>query len=522
MMGGILRQGAIVARAGVSRRAFLAGVVAATSSASLRANGAPLFDFETVVEAAMDLARRDHVPSSQSLRAPFSDLDYDDYRAIRLRPERRLWQGQGRGFTADMTPPGFLYGDRVALAEIDGATVRPVPFDADALTFDPGWFENAGQLPGTGASDGHDWTGFRLQHPLNTPGVMDELAVFQGASYFRAVAQGLSYGLSARGLAIGTGSGRPEEFPAFTRFWLQKPEPDAVSMTVFALLDSPSIAGAYAFTIRPGRETVMDVKAVLAPRRSVEDVGVAPLTSMHWFSALDRRHADDHRSAVHDSDGLAMLNGRGERLWRPLTNPATLQISAFADFDPSGFGLVQRERAFEGYNDPEARYERRPSAWVEPRGAWGSGAVVLVELPTENEFHDNIVAFWRPDAPLVAGGSHRFDYRLTWAPLPPGGDALAQVTATRSGRDVNTPASRTFAIDLDLRDASPEGLTVAASASAGVVEDVRLLALPIAGRIRAALLFTPPADGVAELRLRLTDAAGAPASETWLYRWTPS
>lgn len=527
MTSDTLRQGPDPCRLAMRRRGFLAGIAAAASTAAmastsvLAANEA-VFGLQNVVDEATALAGRDYAPSNQTLRAPFADIDYDHYRAIRFREDRRLWLGQGRGFTADMRAPGFLFDTRVAVAEVDGTIVRPIPFDATAFDFDPSHFDNGNDLAAADASEGHGWTGLRLQYPLNGYARPDEVVVFQGASYFRAVAQGLTYGLSARGLAIGTGSGQPEEFPAFTRFWLRTPGPDAAEMTVFALLDSPSIVGAYAFTIRPGRETVMDVECVLVPRRDVDDVGIAPLTSMFWFSTLGRHKADDYRGAVHDSDGLLMLSGRDERVWRPLTNPETLQVSAFGDTGPRGFGLVQRQRAFSAYDDVEARYDLRPSAWIEPRSDWGTGAVVLVEIPTQNEFHDNIVAFWRPDAPMRAGRVQRFDYRLTWAAQPPDDSARARVVATRSGRSVNKPEGRTFMIDFDLLGTETDDLKVNATATAGAIDDVRWIALPDTGKTRVALQFTPPADGIAELRLRLIDGSGAAASETWLHRWTPA
>lgn len=504
----------------LNRRAFIGAAAGAMAAAGpLRAFGAAPFGFDAVIDAAMTLARSDYARPTQTLRAPFADLDYDRYRAIRFKAERRLWLGEGRGFTAELAAPGFLFRDPVAIALIDDATERPLPFDAGVFNFDPAMFD-AASFSSAQASEGHAWSGLRLRYPIDTPEVMDEVAVFQGASYFRAIARGLSYGLSARGLAIGTGSPRPEEFPAFTRLWLQTPEPGAAEITLLALLDSPSVAGAYAFTIRPGLETVMDVRAVLAPRRDVEDAGIAPLTSMYWFSALDRRAVDDHRSAVHDSDGLAMLTGLGERVWRPINNPSALQVSAFADDNPRAFGLAQRQRAFGAYNDAEARYERRPSAWVEPVGDWGPGAVTLVEIPTNSEFNDNIVAFWRPGAPLTAGTAHRFTYRLTWSASPPDGAGLAQVVATRVGRAVNNPQGRTFAIDLDLRGIAAEGLTVEAGADRGVIDDARPVALPVAGLLRVAIQFTPPAEDAAELRMRLVGPDGAAASETWLHRWT--
>ena len=206
---------------------------------------------------------------------------------------------------------------------------------------------------------------------------------FQGASYFRAVARDQLYGLSARGLALGTGGPEGEEFPLFRQFWIHEPEVAATSLTIHALLDSPSVTGAYEFVVRPGVETVMDVRSVLFPRVELTGAGIAPLTSMYFFGPKSRARIDDYRDAVHDSSGLQMVTGAGERIWRPLDNPLALQFSAFSDHDPQGFGLTQRERAFIHYEDAEARYERRPSAWVAPSNAWGQGSVVLVEIPTD-------------------------------------------------------------------------------------------------------------------------------------------
>ncbi len=249
-----------------------------------------------------------------------------------------------------------------------------------------------------------DFSGFRLRAPLNRAEHFDEFVVFQGASYFRAVAKGQEYGLSARGLALKTGDARGEEFPFFRTFWIERPRPEANTVVVHALLDSDSTTGAYRFTIRPGDPTVMDVEMTLYPRVELTHVGLAPLTSMFFFGPNDRVGIDDFRPAVHDSDGLAIWNGRGEWLWRPLINPETLQVSAFVDDNPRGFGLLQRHRAFADYQDLEAHYERRPSLWVETIGEWGSGAVQLVEIPSKSEYHDNVVAFWRP-RPTVTGTS---------------------------------------------------------------------------------------------------------------------
>ena len=216
------------------------------------------------------------------------------------------------------------------------------------------------------------FSGFRIHAPLNVPGRYDEFMVFQGSSYFRGLGKGHSYGLSARGLAISTGSSRPEEFPLFRAFWIERPR-HAQSITVHALLDSPSVTGAYTFQIWPGAETRMDVAAELFPRCDLTEVGLAPLTSMFLKDTHDDDGPADFRPAVHDSDGLAVWNARGERLWRPLVSPRQVQNTTLLDDNLRGFGLIQRARSFAAYEDLEANYHTRPSAWVEPqkRGATG-------------------------------------------------------------------------------------------------------------------------------------------------------
>ena len=76
------------------------------------------------------------------------------------------------------------------------------------------------------------------------------------------------------------------------------------------------------------------------------------MTSMFFFGPNDRKDVDDFRPAVHDSDGLAIYNGQDEELWRPLSNPRDLQISTFADLNPRGFGLMQREKEISRISGP--------------------------------------------------------------------------------------------------------------------------------------------------------------------------
>jgi glucans biosynthesis protein len=507
----------------MDRRTFLAAAAAAGAipGAAWAQTG---FDFDALREIARGRSGQTFRRPEMALKPPFANLTYDAFRAIRVAPDHRLWTGEGRGFTADLLPPGFFFKDGVAINLVEDGAARPIPFSADRFEFDPSHFDLPRNPDGTFAVDasGAAFSGLRLRHPINRPDVEDEVVVFQGASYFRAIARNQIYGLSARGLAIGAGSAKGEEFPLFTEFWLRRPDPGAVEATVWALLDSPSCAGAFEFTVRPGGDTTLDVRSALFPRVDIAEAGIAPLTSMYMFSAMDRRRVDDHRDAVHDSHGLQMLTGGGERIWRQLANPATLQMSWFGDVNPRGFGLAQRARDFAHYQDAEARYDRRPSAWIAPKGDWGPGGVMLLEIPTTNEFNDNIVAFWRPEAPLRAGAEARHDYRVTWSDLPPDEAPVARVADSRSGDAVNDPSRVTVSVDFDLGDRPAEGLSVEMTAERGGVEHPHLTALPVAGRVRASALFTPPGDGVAELRLRLLGADGAPASETWLYRWSPS
>ncbi|HEY0052706.1 MAG TPA: glucan biosynthesis protein, partial [Caulobacteraceae bacterium] len=286
-------------------------------------------------------------------------------------------------------------------------------------------------------------------------------------------------------------------------------------------MDSPSVAGAYRFAITPGAATVFDVEARLYPRRTIADAGAAPLTSMFWFGGPDPLPdaSADYRSAVHDSDGLEILSGAGERLWRPLASPARLQTSAFADHNPRGFGLTQRARAFDAYGDLTARYDRRPSAWIEPSGDWGAGAVMLVELPTRTEYEDNIVAFWRPAEPWMAGSEVRLAYRLSWGDgvSPPTG--LARVIRSRQGAADPAPA-RLFTIDFPGGSIPTDRairLDVTASAGQVISADVQRSADP--DLMRASFRYMPPARGAAELRARLM-ADNQPASETWAWRWS--
>ena len=337
------------------------------------------------------------------------------------------------------------------------------------------------------------------------------------------MARNIGYGLSARGLAVNTAEASGEEFPVFRKFWIEKPGPGSERLTISALLDSPSLSGAYRFGVTTGAETAMDVDATLFSRKDVARVGFAPLTSMFLFDDVNRGGFDDFRRAVHDSDGLQMLSGSGEWIWRPLANPRGLQVSDFIDKTPRGFGLMQRARTYEDYEDSEARYEHRPSAWVEPVGDWGPGAVELVEIPSNSEANDNIVAYWRPDAKLPTSGPFHFMYRLRWLDdvLPPAD--MLWVSFTRSGLTMDG-TGRIFVVDFKKGPAGAsitddEDWVVAVSSSHGTAANSTYYMVPGQNTLRVSFEFAPGTEKLSELRLVLS-RDGKVASQTWLYRWT--
>lgn len=471
------------------------------------------FDRDTVAGIARALAGRAWARPDHPLPPPLDSIGYDQYRDYRYDPARALWRDDASPFQAQFFHRGFLFADRVEVNVVADGRAAPFPYSPDLFKLEHG--ATAPDDPALG------FAGFRLHAPFQRADYYDEVASFLGASYFRALARGQTYGLSARGLALGSGDPGPEEFPAFRAFWLERPAPGAEAMVVHALLDSPSAAAAFRFAITPGDETVFDVDMRLYPRVALASAGIAPLTSMFEFDAGDRIGVDDFRPAVHDSDGLALWNGKGEQAWRPLNNPAAIEHSGFQDDNPRGYGLVQRKRDFKDYLDLEAGYEKRPSCWVEPLGDWGQGEVHLVEIPTADEYHDNIVAFWRPREALAAGREHRYRYRLHWCRDHGWNPGLARVASTRGG-NAGEQGGRLVVVDFTggrLGDIA-EGVRVQAQASAGELRNPVAYRNPHTGGWRVSFELEPGDARAVELRARLEDDSGV-LSETWLSRWTP-
>ncbi len=474
------------------------------------------FAASQVRQMARDLAAGPFKEPDTGLPDNFGDLPYDLYRDLRFIPEKSLWRGADVPFEVQLFHRGFLYKNRVDLFVVAEGLARPLVYTPDLFNF--------GRVQPPPQDINLGFSGFRLHGPINRPDYFDEIAVFQGASYFRAVGKGQGYGLSARGLAIKTADAGGEEFPVFRAFWLERPAPGTNSVVVHAVLDSESAAAAYRFTIRPGDATMFDVEMAIYPRVQIDKVGLAPMTSMFYFDANDRNGVDDFRPGVHDSDGLAIWNGRGERLWRPLTNPAKLQISDFYDTNPRGFGLMQRQRDFHDYQDLEARYEKRPSLWVEPIGDWGEGAVQLIEIPTDKEIHDNIAAFWRPRVPLQAKGEYLFNYRLHWCtqnPFEP--QELARFVATRVGKSLLGEEKRLFVLDAvggKLAETPfDDQVRAVIFSDFGRIENAVVQTNPEAKGWRVSFELLPGSEEVTELRAQIT-RGDQMLSEVWIYRWT--
>jgi len=469
------------------------------------------------MEAARRAASSPFVARKLDGSAALQQLTYDQYRDIRFNADAGIWRNEQVPFRAELLPAGFLFQSPVKVSIVESGMARDLEGKADMFVLGP-------HVAKVLAGQDLPLSGFRMRTRLNSRSVWDEFLVFQGASYFRAVGRGEAYGLSARGLAIRTAHPTGEEFPMFTQFWIERPATNASGIVIHALLDSPSTTGAYRFSIIPGADTIMDVDVTLFPRVPMENIGIAPLTSMFLFDESERARIDDFRDEVHDSDGLQVQLASGELIWRPLRNPTQLQVSSFTSQAPRGFGLVQRSRRASDYHDFEARYELRPSLWIEPTSDWGEGQVELVEIPTNNETNDNIVAFWSPAYTVPAGKPWHVSYRMRWGERGRLQPALARVTATRTGPSFDGKR-RIFVVEFSGTGRRIDNLKMDAGTSSGKLSNLVLQPNPLTKGVRASFELDPQDTDVAELRLRLLRSGAREdraASETWLYRWTAS
>lgn len=481
--------------------------------------------FDAISSRAKLLAKREYKPVQANMPDALANMDYDQYRAIRFRPEASIWHNESL-FEIQLFHAGFLYREPVVIHMATDGSDSSLQFKQEFFNYDGPAAPLAGVAP---ANIG--FAGFRIHYPLNSNEYKDEFVVFQGASYFRMVGPGLVYGLSARGLAIDTAEPKGEEFPVFREFWLIKPNPTDTHMVMYALLDSPSVTGAYRFEIMPGAPTEMAVEARIFARKDIHKVGIAPLTSMYMWGENHTRYIDDFRPEVHDSDGLLMAASNGEWIWRPISNHRGLHVSSLSDENPKGFGLLQRDRDFDHYMDLEANYERRPSMWVIPENNWGKGRAELVEIPSDSEANDNVVAYWVPEKSMKAGSSQTYKYRLRSfddrLPEQVGG----KVIRTRIGwganpAQANPPprSKRKFVIDFrggELDNLSADAPLVAElQKNAGIISELVVRQLPDKRTWRASFKLEPEGNTPADMRLyiKLRDQR---LTEVWSYVWYP-
>jgi glucans biosynthesis protein len=479
------------------------------------------FNFEDVAQRARQLAEASFKPQESKLPSEIEKLNYDEFRDIRFKPARSLWRAGRLPFEIAFFHEGLFFKQPVKINEVSVEGVHEIKFTPDLFDYgsnkiDPGAMRDLG------------FAGFRVHYAINSPRYKDEVLVFLGASYFRALGKGQIYGLSTRGVAIDTGLASGEEFPRFVEFWIERPVPSATELTIYALLDSRRVSGAYRFLLKPGTDTVTEVKARLFVRENVTKLGLAPLTTMYFFGENQRSGRDDYRPEVHDSDGLSMQLGTGEWIWRPLVNPKRLLVTSFGTTNPAGFGLMQRDRDFAHYEDLEARYDLRPSGWIEPKGSWGPGRVELVQIPSADETNDNVVAYWVPDTPIAPKQAYDFDYRVLWQKEPGTRPPSSWVTQTRRGRGYarEDDGSIAFVIDFDgpaLRKLPPDA-KVEGIVSADTNGEVRELVVhrnDVTGGWRLALRFRRQDENKpVELRAYLRGGNNI-LSETWSYILPP-
>ncbi|MGB3622326.1 MAG: glucan biosynthesis protein D [Ketobacter sp.] len=479
------------------------------------------FDYAWLKGQARSLSVEAYQGHEGEIPESLRNLSWDQYQELRYVREQAIWTDSASLFRAELFHLGLYFKTPVKIHRLHNGKATEIPYSTEQFDY------GKSGVKGSKLPEDVGFAGFRYH--FHTDWERDILS-FLGASYFRAVGTEMQYGLSARGLAIDTALPSGEEFPVFTQFWLQEPEAKGGTATVYALLDTPSATGAYQFTITPGDNLVMKVDAAIYPRKKIERLGVAPLTSMYMIGENDRRAGWDWRPEIHDSDGLLINTGAGEWIWRPLTNPEQLQFNAYQDNQPKGFGLMQRDRNFEHYLDDGVFYEKRPSLWIEPLNHWGEGSVQLVEIPTLDETFDNIVAFWNPSKPVAAGEELLFSYNMVWGSQPPSQSGLAKVADTYTGiggvvGQKRKYYSKRFVVDFAGGNlpmiGEGAGLKAKVTASSGKVELTSVRPQHHLGGFRAMFDLVPGASqDPVTIRLYL-ESGGAPLTETWVYQWIP-
>lgn len=525
-----------------TRRVFIGGTAASALALAMPSIGAALageagdrqaegalrlgdpepFSFDALVDEARSRAGRDYRPRTRPSSEIVEQIGYAQHGELRFDPDNALHAEGPGAYPVTFFHLGRFFPAPVAMYVVEGEAAREIGYDS-AL------FEMPDDNPAAELPADSGFAGFRFQESRARPDWRSQdWVAFLGASYFRAIGAEGQYGLSARGVAVDTATAGDEEFPDFVAFYIQCAAEAGGVNRVYALLDGPSITGAFAFEIRRTDGVVMDVDARLFTRAPIERLGLAPLVSMFWYAEYNRPQKVDWRPEVHDSDGLLLLTGNGERIWRALNNPREVVVSSFMDENPRGFGLMQRDRNIENYLDG-VNYDRRPSLWVEPLHDWGRGSVQLVELPTDDEIHDNIGAFWVPEGDVTAGEALELRYRLHWVADEAYPFDLGRAVATRIGRGGEPGLDRPdgvmkFVVEFEggpLAPLSDEAVPEAdISASSGEISLDFVERVPRTQRWRVTFDLTLEDEEPVELRTVLHHG-GRAMSEVWAYQYRP-
>lgn len=489
------------------------------------------FSHDILKRLAKDLAAKPYVEPARPDPGIVQRIDYDAHGKLKYRPDFALYGKTPGAYPITFMHVGQYFQKTVRMHTLADGQAREIHYEPSL--FDMPADSVARGLPPEPSAFAGFWVREAKDQvtKLGDWKKREPFATFLGASYFRAIGEEGQVGMSARGVVLFPPPGAPEEFPDFIAHWFEPAKADGEPVTVYSLLDGPSLTGAFKFLIQRTGGTLMTIEAELNLRKDIDRLGLAALTSMYWFSETAKPFLMDWRPEVHDSDGLAMWTGTGERIWRPLNNPPRVMTSTFSDENPRGFGLLQRDRLFDHYLDG-VRYEDRPSTWVEPVGDWGEGAVQLVELPTDDEIHDNVVAYWLPAAPAKAGVSLDIAYKLFWQDAEPYPGDLARVVATRLGRGGQPGVARPQGVrkflveflggplvDIPYGEAPEPVLTASRGKFAPyILTDAVASDIPGHWRTQFDLIVEGPDPVEMRCYLKVGDKV---ASETWLYQYHP-
>ena len=500
----------------------------AAAGAGLKLADPKPFSFDILKQTAKDMAAQPYKPPMLPANDIVRQLNYEEWGKITFNTDEALFANGPGEFPVTFFHLGMFFAKSVDMLVVDNGTSREIVYDQSM-------FNIPADSPARKLPTGIGFAGLRVQEPRNAKldWHKNDWAAFLGASYFRAIGELYQYGQSARGIAIDTAvADRSEEFPDFTKFYIETPSGDGDTLTLYTLLDGPSVTGAYRFLLTREKGVTIEVEHTLHLRKDVERLGIAPLTTMYWYSETEKPTAVDWRPEVHDSDGLSLWTGTGERLWRALNDPPFTVASAFADVSPKGYGTMQRDRIFDHYVDG-VYYNKRPSVWVEPQQPWGKGAVQLIEIPTDDEIHDNVVAMWVPAEPAKAGNAYAFKYKQYWLAYEPFPPPLAKVVATRLGLggqpgQPRPPGVRKFMIEFlgGPLETLPFGVTPdhVVSASRGTIGPYKITEA-VADGVPGHWMTSFDLAGVegkdpVELRLYL-EHDNQMLSETWLFQYHP-